>query len=351
MVKTKTNFKLYFDLAFYQAIMLMNYLTLLFRSIEDISRPLSTFLFIALIIAADVIGIKLLSSRKEYALKCFLITIFPFGVYTLFTYRKLLETYIICSGIVVGLTTAIFAIVLYKIRLHNRCNKCQYIMGMLSRCLFYMYFAIVICMTIILVFMLINRIAGNNLISTKVDSYETVGSHYSIDDHMDEILLLQESKWKKLDTTEKLKVLNTVANIEASNMGISHIINLGTSKLDKQILGQYSNEKYTVYIDIDHLENDDVNDVLNSVCHEVRHCYQHLIVEEYESAAPESKNLMLYKDAIIYKQEFEHYGDLTKDIMRYYTLNCEVDARNCAENAVIVYNKLISAYNVSSENS
>ena len=58
MVKTKTNFKLYFDLAFYQAIMLMNYLTLLFRSIEDISRPLSTFLFIALIIAADVIGIK-----------------------------------------------------------------------------------------------------------------------------------------------------------------------------------------------------------------------------------------------------------------------------------------------------
>ena len=118
-------------------------------------------------------------------------------------------------------------------------------------------------MTIILVFMLINRIAGNNLISTKVDSYETVGSHYSIDDHMDEILLLQESKWKKLDTTEKLKVLNTVANIEASNMGISHIINLGTSKLDKQILGQYSNEKYTVYIDIDHLENDDVNDVLN----------------------------------------------------------------------------------------
>jgi len=174
--------------------------------------------------------------------------------------------------------------------------------------------------------MLINRIAGNNLISTKVDSYETVGSHYSIDDHMDEILLLQESKWKKLDTTEKLKVLNTVANIEASNMGISHIINLGTSKLDKQILGQYSNEKYTAYIDIDHLENDDVNDVLNSVCHEVRHCYQHLIVEEYESAAPESKNLMLYKDAIIYKQEFEHYGDLTKDIMRYYTLNCEVDA-------------------------
>ena len=102
-------------------------------------------------------------------------------------------------------------------------------------------------MTIILVFMLINRIAGNNLISTKVDSYETVGSYYSIDDHMDEILLLQESKWKKLDTIEKIKVLNTVANIEASNMGISHIINLGTSKLDKRILGQYSDEKYTVY--------------------------------------------------------------------------------------------------------
>lgn len=58
VVKPKTNHKLYFDLAFYQAIMLMNYLTLLFRSIEDISRPLSTFIFIALIIASDVIGIK-----------------------------------------------------------------------------------------------------------------------------------------------------------------------------------------------------------------------------------------------------------------------------------------------------
>lgn len=62
-------------------------------------------------------------------------------------------------------------------------------------------------MTIILVFMLINRIAGNNLISTKVDSYETVGSHYSIDDHMDEILLLQESKWKNSTLPKNLRFL------------------------------------------------------------------------------------------------------------------------------------------------
>lgn len=320
-------------------------MSLIFRDITNTSRPVSTFLFITFILLSDAVCLKFLSTRTEYKLICWMVSVYPYGLYTLISYRKLLRTYIICSGSVVILTTIMFAMCFYKSHILNNTFSRKRLKNWMSKCLFFMHFSITLCLTIILVFFLVNRIAGNNLISSKVESYKNSSeNNYTIDEHIDEILLIQETEWKKLTITKKIDVLTTLANIEAVHLGIPHNINLGTSKLDDCIAGQYSDAFYTIYIDIDHLENDEGIEVVNSLFHELRHCYQHLLVNELNKLDEDSKKLSLYDDAFTFKEEFENYEELSKDFDHYYVLKCETDARDYARITTQIYERLITDY-------
>lgn len=157
-------------------------------------------------------------------------------------------------------------------------------------------------------------------------------------------MLLQEDEWNGLTTKEKQDTLQTVANIEAHYLGLANELNVGIANLGEYTLACYNDRTHTISIDLNHLENDSVYDVLDSCCHEAYHSYQHRLVEAYNAADENLKELRIYKSAIQYGLEFNDYIGGDYDFCSYYYQRCEMDARDYAENAVFDYYKKIYEY-------
>ena len=87
-----------------------------------------------------------------------------------------------------------------------------------------------------------------------------------------------------------------------------------------------------------------MEEVLNIVCHESYHAYQHCIVSALENADEESKNLRLFRDARNYAEEFCDYKSGDNGFYDYYYQECEMDAREYAEEALLNYYKRIEEY-------
>ena len=153
--------------------------------------------------------------------------------------------------------------------------------------------------------------------------------------------VLQNEKWIELDVEEKLDVMQTIANIEASYLGLPNELNVSVANLQENRLGSYSDGIRTIYIDLSHLESASAREVLNTCAHEAYHSYQHRLIDAYNSTDENVKNLMLYKKAVTYQAEFENYVDGTQDFDLYYGQSCEADARKYAKSAVEdYYNKI-----------
>ena len=186
---------------------------------------------------------------------------------------------------------------------------------------------------------------GDNILNSSISATASNQNvPQTIDNNIDAILLLQEEEWANLTTQEKLDILQTVANIEAHYLGLPNELNVGTANLDENTLACYNDRTHTISIDLNHLENDSVYDVLNSCCHEAYHSYQHRLVDAYNAADENSRGLRIYKLAVQYGQEFNNYVDGDHDFCSYYYQDCEIDARDYAEDAVYDYYDRIYEY-------
>ena len=344
----KTRLSLMMDIIFAQLIIFAYYMNMLFRSIKGVNRPAATAIFILLIAAVDVIGFKLLSrgkgNTKKEILKAIIISVFTFGLDLFIKYRVELKTYIICSLTAAAVSAFLFAAYLYKIRVHGKKDKKKYTIEWLRKCSFYLAFIITLCMSIILTFYLVNKIAGNNVYSSDAPIYDPAEADtYLAEKNMDTLLLLQDNEWEKLSYQERLDVLGIIANIEAQKLGLSHGVTVGASDLKDECWGMYSEPSYTVDIDLELLEKGNSTALLAVLCHEMYHSYQYLTVEEYDKADEASKGLYLYRDASVYKYEFDNYGELLDNGL-YSKLKCEFDARAYAKETVSDYFDLIEEH-------
>lgn len=99
-----------------------------------------------------------------------------------------------------------------------------------------------------------------------------------------------------------------------------------------------------ITINIDHLEVDPAHDILDSLCHEARHAYQHRLCDVYDSVSEEQRELLVFYNVQMYKQEFSNYVNGKEDAFGYYYQWCESDARAYAREAVIDYYSKIETY-------
>ena len=188
-------------------------------------------------------------------------------------------------------------------------------------------------------------VVGDNIINSSIAATTNNQSNsLTSSNNSDTVRLLQEEEGNYLTTQEKLDALQTVANIEAHYLGLPNELNVGAANLGEYTLACYNDRTHTISIDLNHLENGSVYDVLDSCCHEAYHSYQHRLVEAYKSADEQMKGLRIYKPAIKYGEEFSDYSDGDYDYCSYYYQDCEMDARDYAEDAVDDYYRRIEAY-------
>ena len=197
------------------------------------------------------------------------------------------------------------------------------------------------------------KITGGTSESNKQNSRESVseevemvyGEEYSFHANAETLIQLQPEVWSQLGVKEKKEVAECVAHCEARYLGIWTPLNVEvTDFTDKNTLGCYVDQNYTIYISEDHLKNSDAQDVLNTILHEAYHAYSHRMVDLYESSDGKMKNLLSFKETQKYVEEFENYTDGSENVTEYAVQQCEVDARRYARSGIEEYYSLIDQF-------
>ncbi len=184
----------------------------------------------------------------------------------------------------------------------------------------------------------------------KSDDYALEGANsesaeqWTVKNNIDTVKLLREDDWKKLSVDEKLEVLKVIRNIEVAYLGIPHKVHLSAGVMDDGVLGYYSHKEHSVVINHRHIESSLAEDVLETLCHEIFHAYEHNEVELFNSVDAKYKNMIVFSNSQAYEDDFKNYVSADEDLIGYITQVSEINSAKYAKSSVKEYYRLIDKY-------
>ena len=344
--KTMDGFKEYLsECLFYLIISMIWYRNLLFRCLPEMTYTESKITLWIMTILSVLICTLLLNRYKWTSWTIAKALIVPFGVYTILTYTKIVGWWMPTVLLFACALAVALSVFVMTRKIKNRKNIYGIIKHRVRHCCIKSQGILAVAFMVIMFVIGFRGIFGDNILnaSTPATSYSQ-SSAQTIRNNIDTILLLQEDEWNTLSVQEKLNTLQTVANIEAHYLGLPNELHVGADNLGEGTLACYNDNTYTISIDIEHLENDSVYDVLDSCCHEAYHSYQYRLVDAYNLSEDSLRDLRIYNSAGQYAQEFRNYDNGALDFTSYFFQYCEMDAREYAESAVLDYYSRIDEY-------
>ncbi len=317
----------------WMSIAMIWYFGLLFRSLEHQTLEMSRTILWALTIGFTLAGIILWIRRNRSGITVFFNVVTGFGIYTVFAYARLrpalIRTTLIITGCLFVLAAAliIFRRSPLRMKLRSVVTAAHMVAGF--GC------------AVIIIIAATPMLSGNTLITPSV---RPAVSGQTIGEHMETLSLLYSDSWETLPAGRKLDVLQTVANIERASLGLPHELNVGVDNLDEGTAGHYRDDTHEIIIDTDSLLNDDAWELVDTVCHEAYHGYEHRMVDLYRQTSPEARELAVFDGARRYEAEFDHPVHGHEDFDAYYQQHIERDARTYADEATMRYKWEIYAH-------
>ncbi len=174
-------------------------------------------------------------------------------------------------------------------------------------------------------------------------SMEGIEEH-SIANHIEELVMLEESRWQKASMQEKGELLQTIAAIETRYLGLKQVPAVKVVCLPSSLLGKFVPSEYTVYVSADVVKYDTGEKALEVLLHEMYHVYQRHLADVYQNVPAEYRSLMLFDSARTYLEEFADYTDGSEDYEAYASQRLEMTARAYAANSIADYAEAIAAY-------
>ena len=155
----------------------------------------------------------------------------------------------------------------------------------------------------------------------------------TIQNNMGTLTALADGRWDQYTAREKLNVLQTVANIEQRSLGLPHELNVGAEDMSRDKAGTYRDKTHEIRISTASLLYDSPWELVNTVCHEAYHAYQHRLIDLLIETRQENRGLMMFREIREYAEEFQNYTGTDGDFNTYYYQQCESDARDFAEDS------------------
>ena len=153
------------------------------------------------------------------------------------------------------------------------------------------------------------------------------------------ILMLQEKSWNKLSLTERVNTLVAIADMECVYLGMpKDLVIAADHTLEDTTLGtyEYRENEITINMNVIYESGEQSLEVL---LHEIRHAFQHRLVEAYRKIDDEEKNLKVFQEIKLFASEFRNYED--KNYKIYYNQRCEQDCREYARERMEEYYSVI----------
>lgn len=332
------------ELVFWTGLCMFWYRSVLFRPVLELSNRQSRLLLWALAVMGVLLGYLLSRHTRRNSWNVWMTVLFPYEVYTVLAYGKYVP--VLCRGV---LWAALVLTVLYGLWVLLSPIRCPerrraillrragvVLMG--GRSIF------TLCALALLAVGMSSAMRGGVLLVPDRKASDGVqGEKDTIAGHIEELCRLEDTAWAGLAVEERLDLLQTVANIERTYLGVPHELPVGAGVMEEGILGQYNPVTNQIALSLDHLAEDDVEDVLDTVLHECYHAYQHSVVELYSQSPERYRQLQMFTSAREYVEELGEYED-GENFTAYYTQRFEADARSYAEMGVEDYYGRIEAY-------
>lgn len=167
----------------------------------------------------------------------------------------------------------------------------------------------------------------------------------AIEKNMPVISKIDESIWKNLSPEDRIDVMQTLANVEKVQLGISHEVNVRADSLGLGTYGVYDHSKHEVTINMQILMDDDSTDAVSTLCHELRHAFQHDSADAFLSLGKEYQQLEIFDDMRAFYENFEDYQSASRDgFDEYESQTVEADSREYSEEQAAFYFWAVDKY-------
>lgn len=311
-----------------------------FRRLVGWGLIASVALLCALAIVCVAAGVVLTKEKRRTAGNIFATVCIPFGIYSLLSGWVVLRRVAIVLGTICILVLAIyFHLIMEGIRFSRR---------WVQHFAFFAFGARIIVALGFLALILIVYVEGvfwKPLLSASKPATMSVSEQGDllVATNIRTLQALNDDDmWAALELSEKLDVLQVLADSEACRLGIGHELRVGADVLDEGTLACYSEQRYLIILDTAFLERADPEKAVNSLCHEAFHAYEHRLAELYEVIPKGYRQLSKVQRFGQYRDEFLHYVNGDQNFYKYYTQAVEEDAREYGEWTAEKYLRQIS---------
>lgn len=324
------------DILIWSVISMFYYKSLLFRTLDDYSLVQSNLALWGTIAIFSAIGISITFEKQRNFFSIFCIETVSYFCYTALAYYDYRHNQVKILLKVIFPIIGILTILVFRRKGSFSFKLRQSLLNA------YRITAMVVALSVILIGCgsIFKGKANSNISDTQCGyaSDDTIANNIEI------LQNLQEEKWIYLSVDEKVAVLQTVANIEAHYLGLSHGLTVKVAVLDFDTLGTYNDRKHHIQISLDAVKYCGALKCVKTVCHEAYHAYEYQLVQVYDKAADDMKELCIFRDAKKYKSEFENYIHGSEDYDAYCEQSCEEDARDYAYDAMLDYKEKVYSY-------
>lgn len=213
----------------------------------------------------------------------------------------------------------------------------------------------------LLVFALLFCLLDNNLDTITITYYkvknnvdlsfsetDTQNADWSIEANPGTLYNMKPEVWDMLSYDERFETLENIKNIEFYYLGVPYDVVILIRDLADYTLGEYSDVFKAISIDKEHFNNDPIEDIVNTLCHECRHAYQYACIEAYQNTDEKYKKLCIFNQSEqLLENSFNYveYDEAKNNYDEYYTQVMEADSFNYAAQVTNeYYSKLIPEY-------
>lgn len=331
---------------FYYVISMLWYRILLFISLQGYTAKQSRLILWITAAVFVTLGIICTFNKRRNNVSLFVNILLPCEIYAIVSYWPYRRKLIISVLMLAAVLMALYMICVLSIKVKKHAPKKKSYINRLKHSALGCRTLMAVCLLIFVVPLALSTLFGVKPYKTSVTSVNSVAAaeEWTVKNNIDVVKLLEDDKWDKLNTQQKLDVLGVITNIEIRYLGITHEVYLCADILEDNVLAQYDSKAHEVVIDIEHLNNDSAAEVLHSHLHEMYHVYQHAQVDVLNYVPEEYRSLLMFNRPNQYAEEFGNYIDGNDDYWGYSQQMVEIAADSYAYDAVPEYYELIEKY-------
>ena len=293
-------------------------------------------LFIIIYFVSVLLGAWLYYKNNRTIISSAFIVIVPFGLYSFISEQGL------CRNILLIIFLVAFCILAFRflfrrmprgyarssiirIRVNKLLRCCHYIFGIVS-------IILMMCIMISNVISTCASLSENEKTTPQVNS----SISFSIDD------------WYEGNESKRIEYAQEIVDYECEKLDTIPLTIVASSSMRQEELASYSNKRGVITINKKHLLNGELLEIINSICHEVRHSWQYSLIftcKNYDGKKKINKDIVNLCTA--FKSEFKNYvsynADDSSSYYQYMWQKSECNSRQYAETeSQTIYSILLS---------